>query len=594
MVRVDDQQQTSSATLTPSHLTSLWPDKDSSHATPDEIKMYPLHAKQVARHAFSAFRQFLDPVLHFLFDKYSSVFVAPEVWAGDPALSSKQPPDTNELSDADIAELALKGLIRIVQRSEVRGWAFSFSVLEQQKQRRRWILHTRALNRSTSALKFSISTRNYDRVKYRYAVCVDIKFYFGAFAMSPEAGRFFCFEHNGVIYAPTTMPTGARQCPGLAQIWSENLAAIVFNKLRAESGGLAVETYLDNFRLCSDDPRTLKKALEFLYELGTLVEFNEDLKTLLQRCDDEIHGVTPASQSTDENENTTLTQYNFLGVRYNHLTQSITITQKTREKLATMKTCLTAVSQNDFVPTLRNCLSWFGVATFASHILDEFLGDYYYILKFMRRNCGEKLTSQIVVWPSILPLWTTWIEKLCNSKPRHVLPALHVSSRRQILITDASDSGFGVIFITIQNILMVTAGKWHERTTDKNFHINLKESWTVLYGIGYFQAVISNKILLETFVDNTTAKYVLEKGYSRSFALTQIAKKLKKLCLRLLLQMAITWICSSAMWADDLSRGKHTIMSQTIHHVAACLCNDRDEMLKTLTEQNTTSTSNMK
>ena len=222
-------------------LTSLWPMKTNEHATPQQISELPLHSKTVKRSGFAFFRNLLNATKRAIFDEYCLPFTHPESWAG----TSGSPPDDpvfSELSENDHEELVRKGFIRRIPRNEVRGWCSSFSVAEKEnslgnKTRRRWILHPRFLNSISDPRPFSISTRNYHKVRYRYGVTVDIKWYFGCFALSKEQGAFFSFlAHDGSCYAATSMPTGARECPGLVQVVTEDILEKLLERFRDKIG----------------------------------------------------------------------------------------------------------------------------------------------------------------------------------------------------------------------------------------------------------------------------------------------------------------------------------------------------------------------
>lgn len=515
--------------LTPKMIMSHWPYKKQSKATQEEMKL-PLMMKDVTHTPIQIFREYIMahaacpiPTLT-AFDSYAHVFVQPPE---PPPACTQRPP---LLTSDDMQRLLQAQLIAECTETP-KGWVNCFSVAELAKNRRRWIVHPAWLNdMEPNPPTYPITTRLFKSVKWGYGLVADIKAYFHHFRLPESSQKYFCFRWEGKIYSITTIPTGARHCPGMAQVFAEVLA----RQLEREfEGKIQVEVYLDNFRILCNDLALGHLALRRLRSMAPFVAWNDD--------------------ASDPQ------QYEFLGVWYNHLRKTVSLGPKTKGKLTSIELFFTNHSRVDGQPTcaatsqlcrLEDILSIFGVLMYASSIVSIDMSQFYTVLKFMRRRCGQHLKSRANVWDCTLHSWRTWTRLLIEAGPRHIDSS---PAPRDILYTDASNVGWGAVLFRKDNSTAILAGPWWG--TARDLHINAKEMLAAILALDRIFAHDNQPSRnLVVYIDNTTAKRIFEKTYSRSFQLNSMAAAMYKLCQKWHLQLTFEFVASDDNLADYWSR----------------------------------------
>ena len=513
-------------TLKEEHLWSLWPYGKQEHATEFERVTLPLHTKEVRSHPIKEFRDVvkrLEPARLSQFDKYARVFEHPEEFWKEDGLSASTEQQV-DLTGADVNDLLKHHLIRQLDKDEQpKARVATFSVPEKAS-RRRWIVVPRWLNNTTEAQHFSISTEQYTKTRRRFARTADIKVYYHTFQLGREQSLYFTFHFEGEEYAITTIPTGARQCPGMAQIFAEVIAKV------AACGQCDIDVYIDNIRFAADSLEDVNKAHTALMT-SPLVEWNPP----------------------DESE--TPTRYEFLGVIYDHHEQTVKPGTRVTAKVkaaAALFACDQAVAKL----TLAKTLSIFGVLMHASRVLGIKLAEYYYILKFMRRRTGNPLKSEAHLWLSTYPLWRQWINALIEMSPRKIHKEYDNDPQEMILYSDASDKGWGVVIIRGAHVAVV-AGEWFGHV--RKWHINAKE---LLAAIKALTAACNDLAMPPTKetpmtlrIDNTSAMGAMLKGWSRSFQLNVLTKSVTEIVETFKLRLTIEWVSTHENLADGPSRG---------------------------------------
>ena len=152
-----------------------------------------------------------------------------------------------------------------------------------------------------------------------------------------------------------------------------------------------------------------------------------------------------------------------------------------------------------------------------------------------------------------------WITRLLGNERRTIPHEAAERVRAFTMITDASDSGFGVILFPHDGSReIVIAGPWTPWQLRE--HISLKETLAVRLGLQLmypdtFKVPENMTAELHLRIDNTSTIGVLRKGYSKTFALNAEAKRINNLALRLrVVFKSITYIRSESNEADSLSR----------------------------------------
>ncbi|TAL02781.1 MAG: hypothetical protein EPO03_12020, partial [Porticoccaceae bacterium] len=143
-----------------------------------------------------------------------------------PAAPHDSPP-TCGLHDEDVMVLLQRGLVRPIERAEVRNWVRCFSVPETSKNRRRFIAHPQSQNEATfnaGPRLASIDDLRQGIIDYNFGAVGDVKACFQHFALPLAAQPFFAFVVDSVpsspAYALTTIPTGSRWSPSVAHTFT--------------------------------------------------------------------------------------------------------------------------------------------------------------------------------------------------------------------------------------------------------------------------------------------------------------------------------------------------------------------------------------
>jgi hypothetical protein len=266
------------------------------------------------------------------------------------------------LAMQDIEVLVSKGYLVEIALDQVKSCCQSFTVLELAKGRRRWILHPAIFNYISEADPaicqekaglFPLPTKIIDRVRtHTVAACFDFAWFFGQFSMPTEVAQFFCLRKGRRAWAPTTVPTGARQPPLAAQILCKALVAEVRSRTSVLFDS---DEFIDNIRFVANS----------LEDLDTVS------KVFVEVCKE--------SAITINHEVLRGQDYTFLGMKFNHSLHTVELGDKTRTKLQQLTTSWATMSW-------EACQSLFGVLVFASSVLGLHRARFYYIYKFMRKR----------------------------------------------------------------------------------------------------------------------------------------------------------------------------------------------------------------
>ena len=127
----------------------------------------------------------------------------------------------------------------------------------------------------------------------------------------------------------------------------------------------------------------------------------------------------------------------------------------------------------------------------------------------------------------------------------NILPSY--STQDQVVFSDASDWGLGVVFVK-ERTIMVYSRCWSE--TERAQYIGEREALALSEAIDLCPVVRFNEPTF--FVDATALYHSMSRGLSRNFVINSVVSKMKKRY-----KMAqVFWVSSEANVADDPSRGK--------------------------------------
>ncbi|CUE61285.1 unnamed protein product [Bodo saltans] len=510
-------ENTDGKRLHPNMLSHIWPMKNRTHASHNELQL-PLHAKPTLQRTldeklkqiqtieiltdsdnrlsmrFAKILQILENLPTTFVNPRDARHCTPELSAEDPEalLKGGIVDEETHLNAQTTAELPRP------LSSDLRP----FTTPEKEPPvRRRFVAHTPHTNEMfdellTDDMELPSPQECASDAMYAHAATVDVKACFHGFVL-PHRLRYWRFTHRGKTYRLRTIPTGASWCPLLAQTFGLALAQL----LQYIIPTIKVRVYIDNFRFSANDIHVVEAAVLQFYRICNHfgVSLNED-------CEETLNMIKTQ-------------HYDFLGITYNHQLHTTQLTQKLRTKI----TRLASLNEPEVASlTFRQLLSMYGLLNHASSITGSPRAKWYYLLKFLRRSASRKvqLNAQADIWPSLRGQIQTWAaEELARP------PVVHSHLHREIsatVYTDASNSGWGIVVFRDDGPTTIRGGTW--KISESPLHINLKETITVLFALDllsekHFRPLTHVSLL----VDNTSAIAAVEKGTSRSYELNQLA-----------------------------------------------------------------------
>lgn len=390
--------------------------------------------------------------------------------------------------------------------------------MEKEKGRRRWIVHTPALNDASKdslpLVVFPTPAQIIEQVwKKRFATTIDFSAFFQHFPMEKNVAVFFGVLKQGRAFVPTTIPTGASHPPLLAQLLVETICDAVRTSCQVE-----MDCWIDNVRILADEKEDVRRATKRIFQLC------RELGITINESEDEAS--TPKQQ------------YTYLGIAFDHSRKTVDITEKARTKIAAAAKVLEeeSASTEEWVSLFSRCV-W------TSTILNIDRSEKYYVYKFCRRKLNGDNCETVKLWPSIRDIWKNWVSEVVNSFPRVVAPRLP----KYTVYTDASLSGFGGVIFGEEGDTVI-AGAWSMEE-----HINLLELKAVRRVLERWD--VKGPVDVKVVMDSTSAIGQIRRGYARRFASNEEVKRLKKFLMHKGINItSIEYITSAMNPADKPSR----------------------------------------
>jgi hypothetical protein len=200
---------------------------------------------------------------------------------------------------------------------------------------------------------------------------LDASAYFDQFGLSPAVSSFFGFRtSDGRSWRQRTLPMGFRASCLVAQCVSEFL-------LDLQLAGVRTAAYIDNFLFFADDVQQLKKALTLFRKRC------QQAGVRLNESEDTIYAAIQTPGCSME-------AFDCLGERYCLHNRTRTLTDGTRKKLELALGVLDEQSRG--VISARRLAAVFGVAFYATHVVDIFLGPFFDSILFFRHLASEMST----------------------------------------------------------------------------------------------------------------------------------------------------------------------------------------------------------
>ena len=479
--------------------------RESTHASGLDL-LLPLHVKNVSRIdwvradnlvlKYPDLRERWNHAKRLVFDHETLASLAQR-------LPPRQCGLLSELTEDDIRLLVERGHIRAIDPKEAKAWVRTFSVVEVEKNRRRFIAapELNDVAGPPGEIDFPLPTSLTEAFAHPAALQFDVPWYYGQMGIPEATQRFFCFTAaDNVTYALQTVPTGYRHVVELAQTLTTAFARSVVDTAKPGLKAVSNTTpthcsvYLDNVRF-ADSPEVLNSFIPAIREVAASITLQID----------DLGEVT--------------IEYDFLGIHFNHATRTTSITEKTRRKL------LQARQTIDENLSLRGFLKILGLLMWCKPHTPVPLTRFYYALKFVRRRCHYAkrwaLDAPCRPWEVARQAIHEWLNALLSAAPREHHKS---SSSPWTLITDASLEGFGVIAIHDDRVAMILAGEYARKE-----HIAILELRAVKYGIDNLVLLLSHRNTpsdtpteVNLIVDNTSVIGRLRRGYCAAYAANNV------------------------------------------------------------------------
>jgi hypothetical protein len=421
------------------------------------------------------------------------------------------------------------------------NYARLFSVIEVRNgaERRRVIAWPKTLNETESLFKLKLATEHCKARYYtakeivdnglsmHYAASLDFKKFFQQFELLTKTN--WCFLYRGLVYLLATIPTGAVFPPLLAHALSRTLLALAVRRANV-SHLVRHDCNIDNLRLTSNNLHALWAAWHELLHLCSWINAT-------------IGDLNPPPVTSPS-------PYVYLGMRFSVAGEVslVELAEKSKKKLLTASSLLRS-GQPMLVADVQ---AIFGNTVWASAVTGYSLGKLFYVIKFIRRIQPKPLHDYVNVWPCITDMWADALTHMMNLENRFTPPG----NAKVYMYTDASETGWGVVIVGYTSrAIRVFAGRWSSQ--EAALHINVLELRAIRIGLRILAQLKSDveRIELQLFVDNTTARAWTLKGRAKQWQANELANHVRDHASRNgILIASVDYVRSHQNPADDPSR----------------------------------------
>lgn len=425
-----------------------------------------------------------------------------------PTFEGKKHSREARITAAELQHLLRVGQVEPTSFDEVRATCSVFPVPEWTKGRRRLIKHTEDLNdvfgRETLLHLQLIKAQELPATVHdgKYAITLDFAAWFDQFPLSSSERCYHCFPFQGQWYRLTRLPMGQRQAVDVASTVTDMLVSF------GVPAGVRIDTYIDNVRFLSDDPRAL---------VATAFKFVERARGI---------GATINELTDSENAHEALrklvhSEGEFLGVGFDYANKKVRVGSKAISKLVKLRELL----EGDRF-TVQNFLALYGVLFFAAQVTRPKLCDRYYCLKeysdIARRVQADPaiLATQYKGPPKRLQLLREWIAETEKNTYVTAFRKTEIQNAERVLVTDASGWGWGaLLWDATTGRVSDVACKW-----EKEWRAKGTSTWSETEAISralrhFFPTGEPGELIVLS--DNTAAVGAFQKGRSGIYALNK-------------------------------------------------------------------------
>lgn len=398
------------------------------------------------------------------------------------------------------------------QHSNQYAYVKLFAALENRnnKDRRRVISWPKSLNEAEKLIKRFLESMHFvvrfcpasevrDRgVKFDHSASIDFKKFYQQFALLVK--RYWAFKSNNMVYLLATIPTGAVLPPLFCQALSRTILSLAIRSSNTEKF-VESDCCIDNLRLCSDNLHALWAAWH----------------QLLAICDS--LGATIGDINAPPM--TTQSPYTYLGMLFSTINRMSSVELSAKSNIKVMRAISLIESRCDML--VVDAIALFGQTVWAATVTDYPLGNFYYVIKFIRRIQRRSMHDTIRIWESIIDPWTSHLRKIMSTK-------FHAQEKPNVkvtMFTDASESGYGIVILDFgDRPIRIFGGRWTDE--EKLLSINLLELKAFRIGIRILTKLKScdDIISLAGFIDNTTARAWTLKRRAPSFTANEVSMQI--------------------------------------------------------------------
>jgi hypothetical protein len=486
-----------------------------------QLHQFPLHVRPLKRLTWDEADAAIPPIWREDFDLAKSAITSPWDFIVETTLDHT-PREATHITESDLNRLLEHGIVEDMPDSEVCfGDCRVFSVLEQEKQRRRLIIEP--MINDILFFTGNVQLPSLDEIlrpgSLNGASCFDFTAYYNQFELPLRARNWYCFAAFGRVFRLRVIATGQRQCPAMAHILTTSIALTAANGTGAEP-----TTFIDNVRFAGLPTST---------ELAT--------RNFIAAC--ETIGITVSKEPCNAHQQ----QYTFLGIEFNHSTKQAALSEKTRRKMADKVSQITAGISASW--SMRCFLSTLSLIIWGMRVVDIPLARAYHLIKFARRRAPQHLDSPANVWPSIIPCMLDLLGT-CSNHHRD----LRIPRRSElVLFSDASLQGWGAVFINGHRV-NVHAGRFAHPE-----HINILEARAICFAIQFVDPQ-PKPTMIKILIDNTTVLAGIRGGSgwggvaSHNYCLAMLSLHFAELCKERNIIPTVEYVRSAENLADLPSR----------------------------------------
>ena len=279
--------------------------------------------------------------------------------------------------------------------------------------------------------RFDVSTRYATKDEIRHHVYLsecaaqfDFAAWFDQLMMHPDNRKFFTIDTAYGLYVLVCLAMGFMPSCQVAQACT--------NTIRAVEENVYCDSCVDNVAFMGS-PASVTKASE----------------QFIKRCD--LVGAVLKDRTIK-----LITDHDFLGEHYNHITKTRALTRKTADKAAYVHQLL----QHEVRFSTKKLRAMYGLLIYAAGTLNMTMATYHWALRFLSHVASTDETTVHSVPVAVVIELLAWSQRAAENQPVQVwTPALEPE---YVLYTDASAYGYGAISLSKGGNMLQLSQQWSE------------------------------------------------------------------------------------------------------------------------------------